>query len=336
MSEGKALTKFLIGGTLLGLAGGAARYLFSGWSLKPGPRSGSAGESADCLSRATGRFIAGAGRKLLTDRGEHSPTRRAARLLNSGAATLSVSVLTDSFLEHYRGGFYNPAMYLPPAVSVLTLGASLSAAMGKSRHGPSPEMIFGVATLTGLVGLGFHIYNVAKRIGGVSWDNLFYGAPLAAPLALTFAGLFGLAAPRMRGPGGLQLGEVRGGPLISIGAALGLLGTAGEAGLLHFRGAFHDRFMYLPVTIPPLAGLTLVAAVLHPSQGLRTAARFMLEVTFALGLVGVGFHIYGVGRNMGGWKNWSQNLLNGPPIPAPPSFLGIAMAGLAGLFLESE
>ena len=36
---------------------------------------------------------------------------------------------------------------------------------------------------------------------------------------------------------------------------------------------------------------------------------------------------------MGGWRNWSQNVLNGPPMPAPPSFTGLALAGLAALGL---
>lgn len=47
----------------------------------------------------------------------------------------------------------------------------------------------------------------------------------------------------------------------------------------------------------------------------------------------MGFHAYGVQRNMGGWRNWSQNLLQGPPLPAPPSFTGMALAGLAALEL---
>ena len=46
--------------------------------------------------------------------------------------------------------------------------------------------------------------------------------------------------------------------------------------------------------------------------------------------------IIGVARNMGGWRNWSQNLLNGPPIPAPPSFTGLALAGLAALGLLED
>jgi hypothetical protein len=36
---------------------------------------------------------------------------------------------------------------------------------------------------------------------------------------------------------------------------------------------------------------------------------------------------------MGGWRNWRQNLIDGPPLPAPPSFSGLALAGLAALAL---
>ena len=36
---------------------------------------------------------------------------------------------------------------------------------------------------------------------------------------------------------------------------------------------------------------------------------------------------------MGGWKNWSQMLFQGPPLPAPPSFTGLAIAGLGALSL---
>ena len=52
--------------------------------------------------------------------------------------------------------------------------------------------------------------------------------------------------------------------------------------------------------------------------------------------VSEGFHAYGVSRNMGGWRAWSQSLLNGPPVPAPPSFTGLALAGLAALGLAEH
>ncbi|MGH8325279.1 MAG: hypothetical protein ACRET2_00790, partial [Steroidobacteraceae bacterium] len=60
---------------------------------------------------------------------------------------------------------------------------------------------------------------------------------------------------------------------------------------------------------------------------------FFLRASAALGIAGVGFHAVGVARNMGGWGNWRQNVLNGPPLPAPPSFTGLALAGLAALGL---
>ncbi|MGN4078251.1 hypothetical protein ACS0ZK_39815, partial [Burkholderia gladioli] len=55
--------------------------------------------------------------------------------------------------------------------------------------------------------------------------------------------------------------------------------------------------------------------------------------TAALGLLGMAFHARGVARQMGGWRNWSQNLLSGPPLPAPPAFTALAVAGLAALEL---
>ncbi|HEX8785279.1 MAG TPA: hypothetical protein VF793_03765, partial [Telluria sp.] len=55
-----------------------------------------------------------------------------------------------------------------------------------------------------------------------------------------------------------------------------------------------------------------------------------------LGLIGMGFHARGVARQMGGWANWSQNLLSGPPLPAPPSFTALALAGRAALALRAR
>jgi hypothetical protein len=61
-----------------------------------------------------------------------------------------------------------------------------------------------------------------------------------------------------------------------------------------------------------------------------------LRFTALMGVIGVGFHAIGVARNMGGWRNWTQNLQAGPPLPAPPSFTGLALAGLAALGLLQD
>lgn len=263
---------------------------------------------------------------------------RAARRLSWGASALSFSILADSAAEHCRGGFHNPVMYVAPAVSALTLLGSTAQALG-ATVGRGRDLLFGAAVLTGLVGIGFHARNTSRRIGGWSWENLFYGPPVAAPLGLTSAGLMGLAAIR---PGSVRGARPswRGSPLparvLGAAAATGLLGTAAEAGVLHFRGAFHRPAMYIPVTLPPAAALALASAALRPSAARRRRARALLRATAAAGFAGMGFHAQGVQRSMGGWRNWSQNLLAGPPLPAPPSFTGMALAGLAALLLLEE
>ena len=263
----------------------------------------------------------------------------AARRLNNSSALLALSVLADSSIEHYRGMFHNKAMFVPLAASAASLASSLhgindqSGAAHRLRHAVALT-----AAATGLIGGGFHLYNVTKREGGLSWLNLFYGAPLGAPYALILAGLMGTAAEHVR-DSGHRAPRVLGlpaGPALAAITSGGILGTVAEAALLHFRGAFQDPFMYLPVTIPPVAAGLIAKAGLETPPRWRRLTRIWFRITAALGFLGAGFHMVGVARNMGGWRNWSQNVLNGPPIPAPPSFTGLALAGLAALDLLEE
>ncbi|SPP97130.1 conserved membrane protein of unknown function [Bradyrhizobium vignae] len=270
------------------------------------------------------------------NRSSQAQTVETARKLNRAAGMLAASVLADSSVEHYRGSFKNKAMYTPLLVSALTMATSLhgTADMRPFAH-KARDATYLLAAATGLVGSGFHLYNVGKRVGGFSWQNLFYGAPLGAPMAILLSGLLGFCSERVREAGrtrprifGLPAGRA-----IAAVAGAGLLGTTGEAGLLHFRGAYHNPFMLLPVTLPPIGAALLLSAAGHRSGRTHRVARSWMRLLTAMGLAGVGFHAYGVSRNMGGWRNWSQNILNGPPIPAPPSFAGLALAGLAALGL---
>ena len=251
------------------------------------------------------------------------------RLVHAAAAMLASSVLADSGIEHYRGDFHNPAMVLPLISSAASILASLDGATRNERGAhPARLAAYGAAMVTGALGTGFHIYNVTKKPGGLSWENLFYQAPIGAPGALLLSGLLGLAAEGIRDhKEGEPAPKLLGAPAAQALAGLtsfGLLGTTVEVALLHFRGNFQNPAMYLPVALPPIAALLTAEAVLRPDRRPRPQAKLWLGITAALGVAGVAFHAHGTSRYMGGWKNWRQNLIDGPPIPAPPSFSGLA------------
>jgi len=257
----------------------------------------------------------------------------AMRLIAGGAAVLATSVLADSGLEHYRGSFHDPAMVLPIASASVGIAVNARRAQSPDRGtAPLPAVSHVGAAGIGLLGLGFHAFNVLKRPDGLTFTNLFYGAPVGAPAALVLAGALGKAADALA-DGRDQVGPIAigSGRAIGVVAGIGILGSAGEAALLHFRGAYHDPFMWAPVTLPPLAALSLLRDVIDDEP--RRVTMVLLGTTAALGLIGIGFHAYGISRNMGGWRNWRQNILAGPPLPAPPAFAGLAVAALGALLL---
>jgi hypothetical protein len=273
---------------------------------------------------------------LSTRRDARTPARRPppdenpARALHASAALLAASVLADSGLEHYRAGFENKGMFAPLLTSALVLAAATASARG-SRPRPRP---YAAALAVGLAGTGFHTYNVWHKPGGFGWANLFYAAPLGAPAALSLAGLLGLAAGRLQSGRAFPARLPKGRSLCAL-AAIGLAGTSAEAALLHFRGAYHNPAMWLPVTVPPVgAALLAAAAAAPPGAARRTFTRNWLGITALLGVIGSAFHARGIARQMGGWNNWRQNVLSGPPLPAPPSFSALALAGWAALALS--
>jgi hypothetical protein len=253
-----------------------------------------------------------------------------ARRLYQAAAMLAASVLSDSALEHYRGGFENPGMFAPLASAAVVLASSLASSLGGTRRAAP----YATACAVGAAGLGFHAYNVLRRPGGLSWANLFYAAPLGAPAALTLAGLIGLAACPVAQGSATLAGLPAGRALCGL-AAFGLAGTSAEAALLHFRGAFQHPAMWVPVTVPPVTALCLAGAALPGPARPRRTTRFLLDACTWLGAIGMAFHARGIARQMGGWRNWSQNVLAGPPLPAPPAFSALALAGRAALALRA-
>jgi hypothetical protein len=289
------------------------------------------------LRVAAAALGAAAGAGWLLQRSWRSPAdprQRAAQALGAGAAVLCLSVALDSGLEHYRGMFKNRLMYVAPSVALLGAAAAIFVAASPQRATTKPvRVVFGAIGVTGAVGFGFHIYNILKRPGGLDFVNLFYAAPAGAPFALALGGLYGELGRRfIEGGTGAATASLS---KITAGVIAGsLLGTSAEAGLLHFRGAFQNPAMYAPVIIPPIAAVSLAVAVLSPRRA--AIAEPLLKTTAVLGIAGPLLHAYGIHRNMGGWRNWSQMILQGPPLPAPPAFLGIAVAGIGVLPLLGD
>lgn len=255
----------------------------------------------------------------------------AVQLIAGGAAMLGLSVLADSGMEHYRGSFENPAMVLPLVASTLELATN-----GRQGAGGAGGLVATAshwsAAVVGATGLGFHLYNIVKQPGGLRLNNLFYKAPVGAPAALILSGALGAAAQALAdGEGRIGPVDLGSGRALAAFAAVGIVGSVGEAALLHFRGAYHNPAMWLPVAVPPLAAAALAvdAALGEPHR----VTVVLLATTAVLGIAGVGFHAYGVRREMGGWRNWRQTLFSGPPLPAPPAFTGLAIAGLGALLL---
>ncbi|WP_233849599.1 hypothetical protein [Paraburkholderia sp. HD33-4] len=258
---------------------------------------------------------------------------KAARGFSHSSALLAFSALADSAVEHYRGSFDNNAMYAPLAAATGALLAGLHGGVDRTEASHSVRhAVYLAAVTTGVAGTAFHLYNVTKRPGGWSWHNLFYGAPLGAPLTLLLSGALGAVGERLRNEPAEdpQLFGMPAGRALALATSIGLAGTVAEVALLHFRGAFQHRAMYVPVTVPPVAAVLLTHAALSAPQS-RWFTRVWLRMTATLGLVGSLFHARGVARSQGGWRNWSQNVLAGPPLPAPPGFTALAMAGLAAL-----
>ena len=121
--------------------------------------------------------------------GEEEALIRSARWINSLSCVL---LAIEAGYNHWTGRFFNLLMYTPVLVSPLQALIHLAALM-RSRLARTFELsIAAFATLAGLIGFGFHIRNVFRRPGGLSWQNLFYGPPTVAALQMTSQGIIGL------------------------------------------------------------------------------------------------------------------------------------------------
>ncbi|PYS90265.1 MAG: hypothetical protein DMF64_15395 [Acidobacteria bacterium] len=250
-------------------------------------------------------------------------------LLTAGLTSL---LLADALAGHYRSGFTFRVQYAPFISGGLLIIAAVAAAVAPNVAWLNTALrgASWLAVASGLVGFGFHhYYGIVKKPGGYKWllHYLMYGAPQLAPLALAIVGVLAVVAAR-----GLA-GEVSFAGLNMRAALLALVavalaGAVLQATILHYRGAFNNPAMYAPLTAPLLAVVASIWMVVAPNSLILFALTILLWLTFLLGFIGLGMHLRGFERQMGGLYVSLFNLLEGPPAWAPALFAGFATVGL--------
>jgi hypothetical protein len=253
------------------------------------------------------------------------------------AAVLAVLIVADAFAGHYRSGFVFRSQYAPfISGGSLIAAAALAALAPEAAWANLALRITGwLAVAAGAVGFGFHhYYGMAKKPGGYGWllHYLMYGAPQLAPLALTATGALALITAcglaRQASFIGMDLRAA-----LFVLVAIALVGAILQAGILHYRGAFNNPLMYAPFAAPLLAVFASLWIVLAPGRAASVALSILLWLTFLTGFVGLGMHLRGFGRQMGGLYVTIFNWLEGPPAFAPALYAGFATVGLVAIYL---
>jgi hypothetical protein len=252
-------------------------------------------------------------------------------------AALTLLLMADALAGHYRSGFALRVQYAPFISGGLLVAAAFATVVAPGAAWANAALrVTGWATVAaGAAGLAFHhYYGIRKGPGGYRWllHHLMYGAPQLAPLGFAAAGALALVAARgMTGRASFGGVDVR--TALFVLVALVLVGGVLQAGILHYRGAFNNPAMYAPFGAPVLAVLACMWMAFAPGRAASLALAVLLWLTFLTGFVGLGMHLRGIGRQMGGLYVVLFNLLEGPPAFAPALFAGCAAIGLIAIHL---
>jgi hypothetical protein len=251
-------------------------------------------------------------------------------------AALTLLLLADAFAGHYRSGFAFRSQYAPFITGGLLIVTAIAAVLKPEAEWANLALrLTGwLAIVSGVVGFAFHhYYGIVKKPGGYKWllHYLMYGAPQLAPLALGLAGMLalvvahGLANEVTFAGMGLRTA-------LLILVAVALAGATLQATILHYRGAFNNPLMYAPLTVPVLAMVVSIWMIISPNNTLLLVFTILLWLTFLMGFIGLGMHLRGFGRQMGGLYVTIFNWLEGPPAFAPALFTGFAAVGLIAAY----
>lgn len=123
--------------------------------------------------------------------------------------------------------------------------------------------------------------------------------------------------------------------LLSAATAASALPLGLEIYVNHYGGSFGNRWMWTPVALSPALSAAGLAGV-RSERAARTALPALSAVFLLDGLAGMFFHVRGIARKPGGFREASYNLVMGPPALAPGSLTLIGAMGLMAAVMRRE
>jgi hypothetical protein len=123
--------------------------------------------------------------------------------------------------------------------------------------------------------------------------------------------------------------------LLAAATAAGALPLGAEIYINHYGGSFGNRWMWTPVALSPALSAAGVAGVAS-ERAARTVLPAVAALTALDGLAGLYFHLRGVARKPGGFREASYNLVMGPPALAPGALAMVGGIGLAAAVARRE
>ena len=116
---------------------------------------------------------------------------------------------------------------------------------------------------------------------------------------------------------------------VLVVTAVLFLGIWVQVTLMHWAGGFKHVAMWGPVLTTPLFAAAAVAGAVTREGAFGWVLVAVLMVAVVEGLVGVGYHVLGVARQVGGVR--LRNLLAGPPPFLPLAYALIGVLGVVAV-----
>lgn len=123
--------------------------------------------------------------------------------------------------------------------------------------------------------------------------------------------------------------------LLSAATAASALPLGVEIYVNHYGGSFGNKWMWTPVALSPVLSAAGVAGM-RSERAARTVLPAVGVCYVADGAAGVFFHLRGIARKPGGFREATYNLVMGPPALAPGALAMVGALGLAAGVMRRE